>query len=261
MAQSCIPVFCGRSRGHVRDEFGSSDGSSVVFLRVAALAVPVFVYRARVYARSIGVPYGTAFGATSVITPSHTLRVDSPFCVKPHLDDFLMRAIKKIFSWLGAWFGRSVVEAEVMPDDQNQGYQTHAQQAHDTGQPDSGHSEQRSFLCRQVGINEVIPETMESWDRFGNEMRGETVKLKVVTASHRLTTSDQLKCICSACGKAEDTVIESSISQRTLCRICARSFTLPNGQTIHVTPEEHAMLNWNQDTWAVFDHNQERRQQ
>jgi len=159
---------------------------------------------------------------------------------------------------LGRWMrGESAPQASrvyVVPDSVEEP-PDEAQHAPPPPAPASGHRERRDYAFRQVGSNEVIPEQVESWDRHGNVMEGRTLDVRVLTASMQIVQPGALQTICSVCGKAEDTELRSAVSQRTLCRTCARSFILPTGETITISPDEEIRLLQEFDTWAAFDTN------
>jgi len=120
--------------------------------------------------------------------------------------------------------------------------------------PDSGHRERRSYIFRRAYPNELIPDDIESWDRHGNIMEGNTVKTRIVTASDELVPAEELQGICSVCQQADSVLLRSEISQRSLCRHCQRVFTRPDGSEIIVSPDEYTILWQNFDTWSAYDH-------
>jgi len=227
---------------------------------MASVDFSSFIDWAGVFARGFGIPVRTAFGATSCVAKSHTLGIGNPLHSEPHLDVYAMNVFKKIAVWITDRIRNDSSSVVVIPGSAGPSSDPSGQNAQEPRDLTSGHRQSRSFVYRQVGPNEIVSESVESWDRYGNVMEGDSVELRVVTASLHLSTPENLKCICSQCGKAEDTVILSAVSQHTLCRACARSFTLPSGEIIHVTPDEHVALSWDYDTWAAFDNQQGRRQ-
>ena len=117
----------------------------------------------------------------------------------------------------------------------------------------SQHVERKKVVFRRVGPNDIVPETEEQWRQTGGTMEGDILTTRAITASGQLADPSQLQAVCSICNRLEDVVIRSEISHETLCRVCQRSFEMPDGRRITVTPREHAELTYRFDTWAQHD--------
>lgn len=123
-----------------------------------------------------------------------------------------------------------------------------------TGTPTgSQHVERKKMVFRKVGPNDIVSESEEQWRQTGGSMEGDILRTRAITASGQLADPSKLQTVCSICDRLEDVVIRSEISQASLCRMCQRIFTMPDGSKIVVTPREHAELTYRFDTWAQFD--------
>lgn len=118
---------------------------------------------------------------------------------------------------------------------------------------DDGHIRRNKISFKQVGPNDTIAESEESWKRNGKVMEGDTIATKAITASGQVADATNLQSICTICNQMEDTVIRSDISHVPLCRICQRIFEKPDGEKIVVTPAEYQLLEKKFNTWEHFD--------
>lgn len=129
-------------------------------------------------------------------------------------------------------------------------------QAHSTHDDslEHGQRERHSYAFQSVRAGDTVTNSCETWTRDGDLLDGNTTELRVITASGRVVESaEHIVTICSFCGLGEDVEIRSDISQRSLCRTCARQFQKPNGEIITVCPDEQNILLESQDTWAMHD--------
>lgn len=84
-------------------------------------------------------------------------------------------------------------------------------------------------------------------------MEGHTISNKAISASGQVVDIDKLETQCHVCHGLDDSSIRSDISHLPICRTCRRTFALPNGTQITVTPNEYRQLMQKYDTWAAYD--------
>jgi len=120
-------------------------------------------------------------------------------------------------------------------------------------QPDNGHIRRKTIMFKHVGSDDMVDDSEERWSQNGTVFEGETVKTKVISASGQITDADKLNIRCHACGKDDNSPIRSEKSHVPLCINCQRTFEMPDGRNITVTPQEEIQLKREFNTWARYD--------
>ncbi len=111
----------------------------------------------------------------------------------------------------------------------------------------------KRVVMKRNGTGEELGGASTIYRRIGNELIGETIEEKVVTADNAVVKSEEVKAICSVCGKPTEERRYSIYSERSLCRLCSREFTMSNGEKGFVSESEKLELEKAYDTWEAFD--------
>ena len=168
----------------------------------------------------------------------------------------MKRWFKKLFK---AWGEEQPSRVYVMPQANSPSHSGVPNADSSNQRAGSGHRERHSFVLREPIPGELIDDTNESWERHGDIMEGHTVESRVISASQEIVKAEDLQSICSVCGKPDNFLVRSEISNRTLCRTCQRVFTRPDESTIIVSPDEYLALWDSYDTWSAFDYQRSNR--
>lgn len=111
---------------------------------------------------------------------------------------------------------------------------------------------------RKVGPDGILVARAEEWQRKGNRLCGRTAVVVVATCSGELVPPASLKLVCSACQGYDSVFNRCAVCSRTLCALCARQFTMPDGRAVVLCAEHRTEAERTFDTWAARDHALER---